>query len=630
MKISVIIPVYNVEEFLEECLISVVNQTYKDLEIICVNDGSLDNGLKILEKYAKKDKRIKVISQENKGLSGARNTGIKNSEGELIAFVDSDDWLDLNYFEKLCEALTESGADIAAASILRTRKNSSKIRIKYTEKRVFSSLKEKLEALSIPKCCYVWNKLYRAEIVKSSPFREGVFYEDVFWTPNVVKKARSIITVPETNYYYRANSKSIVKKKQTKKHQIDSYNAKKHLINFYETNNLTLTKKQKTITKEQKYLFNIPVLKVKEFENTQSYLLFNLIPIFKKKIKTPIVKENTFFVWEPCSQSHSEVVPGFSKYLIDLGYHVSVLVEPNRIKEGLFSKFQNENLSLNKMTRKETKEFFKNSFLTNSKGVMVTTVGKICDCVHYDEAYRAFNPEVDKKKLLFVEHESCFAVDKNSWKENLITLRELNYKGAKSVVVNPHYFGEVKITPKNKEITNFISIGAIKPNKKNTQMIVNAAEKLVNSGYKNFKITVVGKGDIKHLPKELRPYFDIKGRLSFKKMYEELENADFMVTSYNDYDPEHIRYNTSGTSGNFQLVYGFLKPCIIIKSFAPINGFNRENSIMYENDEDFVNAFIKGIEMSESEYSNMQNKLKEYENELYQKSLQNLKELING
>ena len=103
-----------------------------------------------------------------------------------------------------------------------------------------------------------------------------------------------------------------------------------------------------------------------------------------------------------------------------------------------------------------------------------------------------------------------------------------------------------------------------------------------------------------------------------------------MLTSYNDYDPEHIRYNTSGTSGNFQLVYGFLKPCIIIKSFAPINGLNEDNAILYDDDKDYKNALIKGIKMNKDEYKAMQDNLKIYEQKLYNTSLENLKGLING
>ena len=353
-----------------------------------------------------------------------------------------------------------------------------------------------------------------------------------------------------------------------------------------------------------------------------------IYPLFE--YKKPVIKSNTFIVWEPCSKSHSEVVPGFCKYLLDSGYHVSVIVNPQKYKEGLFSRFKDENLTLNKLSRNQVKEFFKKDALSNAAGILVTTAGKLCDSIHYDECYETFNPDMDKSKLFLVEHEAKHAVDAGLWKENLITLRKLNYKGAKSVVVNPHYFGEVKITPKNETVTNFITIGAIQGKKKNNDLIINSVKELHERGIHNFKITVVGKGHLKKLPEEIQKYFDIKGRLPFDKMYEELEKADFMLTSYNKKDPMHIRYNTTGTSGNFQLVYGFLKPCIIVEEFAPLNGFNRENAILYKEDENYADALIEGINMSQDSYSRMQGKLREYEQKLYIESLNNLKKLVTG
>ncbi len=627
MKISIITPVYNTSEFLPKCLDSLICQTFQDIEIICVNDGSTDNSLEILNKYAKNDSRIKIINQENKGVSAARNAGILQAQGDFIGFVDSDDWVDLNFFEKLHNAITKTNSDIAAATILRTRKFFTKTRVKYTEEKTFQTFEEKIKICDVPKCCYIWNKLYKSEIVKNHLFKEGVLYEDVLWTPVILKNSNQLVTVCDANYYYRANSDSIVKKKQSEKKQKDSYEAKKFLIKFLNENNIPLSKKEKTIVKSIKYFKNIELFKIKEFENKEIYCILG-INVFRKTFKTPIVKENTFLVWEPCSVSHSEVVPGFCKYLLDLGYHVSVLVHPNRYKEGLFDRFCDKNLTLNQLTQKEIKKYFKNTN-TTAKGVLVTTAGKICDCVHYEQCYEAFHPDTDKKKLFFVEHESSFALDKNAWKEDLITLRELNYKNGKSIVVNPHYFGNVKITPKN-DTTIFITVGSIRPNKKNSTMIINSIKEIYKRGYKNFKLVVVGKGNLKHIPKEIRKFIEIKGRLPFRKMYDEIERADFMLTSYNEYDPEHIRYNTSGTSGNFQLVYGFLKPCIITAGFAPINGLNQENAILYEKDENYPDALEKAINLSKENYKKLQENLKIYEQDLYKKSLNNLKGLING
>ena len=226
-----------------------------------------------------------------------------------------------------------------------------------------------------------------------------------------------------------------------------------------------------------------------------------------------------------------------------------------------------------------------------------------------------------------MEHEASFSIDNNSWDEKNITLRKLNYKGAKSVVVNPHFFGEIQVTDKN-EITNFITVGSLKPRKKNCDTIIDAVKQLHDKGVKNFKVTVVGKGDLKGIPKEIRKYFDIKGRLSFKNMYEEIEKSDFMLTSYDDTNFEHTRYITSGTSGNFQLIFGFTKPCLIIDSFAEINGFNEENSILYKKPENYAEAMEKGIKLSKEDYKKMQDALKCTVKDIYQDSLNNIKEAI--
>lgn len=351
-----------------------------------------------------------------------------------------------------------------------------------------------------------------------------------------------------------------------------------------------------------------------------------LEPLFEPK--KPIIKNNTFIVWEPCSKSHSEVVPGYVKYLLDLGCHVSVLVHSDRVKEGLFSRFKNENLTLNKMCKKEILKYFKQNDLSDIEGVLVTTSGKICDEIHFEEVYNTFNENIEKSKIFLVSHDARLALDNGTWREKNITLRKLNYKGAKSVVVNPHYFGDIAITPKN-QVTNFVMVGAIKPYKKNDNTIIEAVLELHNKGITNFKITVIGKGHIKNIPQQIRGYFDLKGRLPFNKMYDELENADFLLTAYDEENPAHIRYNTTGTSGNFQLVYGFIKPVVITEGFASINEFDEQNSIIYKNPQDYANAMKRGIDLTIDEYQEMQTNLKSVADRIYQKSLQNMNALIN-
>lgn len=376
-----------------------------------------------------------------------------------------------------------------------------------------------------------------------------------------------------------------------------------------------------------------------------------MLNIFNKK---PKYDANTFFVWEPCSKSHGIIVPGYAKYLLDLGYNVSVLVTPEHIKGGLFKYFNDERLTLNKLSQKQIRKFFKQNDLSGVKGVMVTTATKLTDGKpDYDAARNFFkgvnepgrpintSTEPKSSKVLLVEHEIKQARDAGVCVDDLIMLRKMNYKGANPAPVSPHYFGDVKITPKNSTchnekdlgktqshlpLTNFITIGTIRAKRKNTNIIIDAVKALHAKGVTNFKVTVVGKGSLRALPREIRRYFDIKGYLGFAQMYDEIEKADFMLTAYEPDNPAHQRYITTGTSGNFLLVYGFVKPCLITRSFAPINGFDEGNSVLYD---DYVEGMQRAIAMSAQDYAKMQENLKNYADALYKESLENLKGLIN-
>ena len=154
IKISVIVPCYNVEKYLDDCLKSLLNQSFKDFEIICINDGSKDSTLEILKKYEKSDKRIKVINQSNHGVSVARNAGVENSSGEYLTFIDSDDWVNANYLEKLYRSITSNNCEIAVSSMIRKRPNHQKYRLYFDTEKVYSNLQEKLDVCKIPNCCY--------------------------------------------------------------------------------------------------------------------------------------------------------------------------------------------------------------------------------------------------------------------------------------------------------------------------------------------------------------------------------------------------------------------------------------------------------------------------------------------
>ena len=174
--ISVIIPVYNVEAYLERCLDSVINNTYKNLEIICVNDGSPDNCQSILEKYALQDSRIKLIIQENRGLSAARNTAIDSTSGDYLYFLDSDDWIHRNTFSMLLQAAEKSGADVIVGGFKHVNSfeefDSSTVYKISSDIEVFSAD----AAINKPGRIRdsVWGSLYSKDIVEGNRFPEGI------------------------------------------------------------------------------------------------------------------------------------------------------------------------------------------------------------------------------------------------------------------------------------------------------------------------------------------------------------------------------------------------------------------------------------------------------------------------
>lgn len=235
IKLSIIVPVYNVAEYLERCLNSLINQTLNEIEIICVNDGSTDNSLCILEKFAGLDKRIKIINQKNKGLSGARNTGIKLVQGEYFGFLDSDDWVDLDYFEKLYKRAKNCDADISLGDFIRKGKFKHKIRLKLNKEEEFVGDNEKFYGSQFYHFPCVWNKIYKTSKFNDLRFIEGIFFEDGPYTIQALHRANKVVTCCNTYLYYFVNPNSIVKTLNKKKEQ-DMYNSSKFILNYIKDN----------------------------------------------------------------------------------------------------------------------------------------------------------------------------------------------------------------------------------------------------------------------------------------------------------------------------------------------------------------------------------------------------------
>lgn len=285
IKLSIIVPVYNAEEFLENCLISLHNQTIKDIEIILVDDGSTDKSLEICNSFAMLDARIKVLEQENSGQSVARNRALEMASGEFITFTDSDDWVDEDFYEKLLDAAIRYKADIACGSVIREKKSAGKIRINYNDERVYIKAQEKIDAAGVPNMCYVWNKVYRAEFLKSINLRfvNGMVFEDTDFVTRAVYFSNKIVTVPNTYYHYWTNENSTVRTmRSSDKKRLDSLRSKKSVLEFFAKHKLTSDPKNLVKKKDCVKFLGLVILKIYEWETKKVYYLFGLIPILEK------------------------------------------------------------------------------------------------------------------------------------------------------------------------------------------------------------------------------------------------------------------------------------------------------------------------------------------------------------
>ncbi|MCR8746796.1 glycosyltransferase family 2 protein [Romboutsia lituseburensis] len=211
--ISIIVPVYNVEKYIHECIDSIINQTYSNIEIILVNDGSTDNSGNICEKYEKKDNRIKVVHKKNGGLSDARNVGIDISNGDYICFIDSDDWINLDMIENLYNLIIRYNADIAQSDYVEVYNKDSMSKNAIKEDIKFYNSNDMLECLygeEYVKTVVVWNKMYKKELFNQIRFPKGKLHEDEFTTYKIIHKANMIIDSNLPLYYYRQRENSIM------------------------------------------------------------------------------------------------------------------------------------------------------------------------------------------------------------------------------------------------------------------------------------------------------------------------------------------------------------------------------------------------------------------------------------
>lgn len=241
MKVSVIVPVYNVEEYIEQCILSLLNQKFQDFEIIVVNDGSKDNSIEKIQYLINKYENIRLINQKNAGLSAARNTGLKNSKGKYISFVDSDDWVESNFLKNLYVAAEENDADIVCAGYKKVYENTDKkdevmVRsAELIETQIISGEEALLYQYEHSEYrMEVWDDLYRREFLFENDllFEEGYLHEDEMFTPLALLKANRVKFIDDISYCYRQRDNSIMNSLKNEKHAKSLLKASESLLKY--------------------------------------------------------------------------------------------------------------------------------------------------------------------------------------------------------------------------------------------------------------------------------------------------------------------------------------------------------------------------------------------------------------
>lgn len=285
--VTVIVPCYNVEKYIEKGLNSLINQTLKDIEIIVINDGSNDNTLKILNDFKKNDKRIRIIDKKNEGVSAARNIGLKEAKGKYICFMDSDDWLEKDFLEKMYNKISENDYDMVACDTYAIYPNKKK----YIKSNINDNQDEK--KLMIDAYTVIWNKIYKKEIIKDIYFDNSIsFCEDVLFLYEVYLKVKRVGSIHEPLYNYLQREKSLT---YTYNEIIyDLIKSIDKVVDYYEINNYLDKYYQEIEYSYVRYLFATFIKRLSKTKNKIEFKIGCNFVKNKVKEKFPYYKKNKY------------------------------------------------------------------------------------------------------------------------------------------------------------------------------------------------------------------------------------------------------------------------------------------------------------------------------------------------
>ncbi len=306
--ISIIVPIYNVEKYLKRCIDSIINQTYTNLEIILVNDGSTDNSKAICDKYKNLDERVKLIDKENGGLSDARNVGINYATGKYIGFIDADDYIDSRMYQILYNNIKNTNSDLSICSYIKIKENEIRNIDFFNDIKIFNkedALYELLNDNLIDN--YAWNKLYNKELFNQVKYPYGKKFEDIGTTYKIIDKTKSVVVTNYCGYYYVNRENSITNNLSHNMIQ-DYIQMVTEMLFFYKDNinkaeiRYTIHFHNLCIKSHNRDLYQSDIL-LKYYKNCKKILKENKLDIyiknydFKKKLMAIILFMNRNFAY---------------------------------------------------------------------------------------------------------------------------------------------------------------------------------------------------------------------------------------------------------------------------------------------------------------------------------------------
>lgn len=355
---------------------------------------------------------------------------------------------------------------------------------------------------------------------------------------------------------------------------------------------------------------------------------FTDIAVLKKMKKAK--KENRVLLLEPNSH-HGETLPGYINYLNRLGYDVDLIVPPRLYRENPFSGIHT----------KSGLRIFPMSFLIMKRALLLCNISDykaffVSSSAFSDWPERGKAPfvldvfdEIPREKVCVVEHHtdniSQYREEDLVRRGQLTALWEREFDGQTLALCNPHYFGKTKDHTRRSH-TTFLSVGALSKNRRNYDELVEATQKLVRNGMRNFSVVIAGGGKPFPVPAHMQRYFRFEGRVDFPKLYRLVEEADFLLTLL---DPEivaHRRYLTKSVTGTTQLSFGFLKPCIIQQEFADAYKLAGSDSVLFT--ESLSSGLEKAMAVCPTRYSKLRKNLSEKQTTIYKKSLDSISKVF--